>query len=401
QVPFGYVGLLLAAWVIYEHRKNIRCFDKKEWALVFVALAAVVAAAAFFVTKNWSHFVTMFNTVYPGDRADAGGMSLYKLFNYIPALGYAFIKDYPASEAGAIISFFPIPTVMILYKWYRDRRLSFLEAGLLVIAAFLTLYCTTGLPMPVAYVTLISRSTDWRAVDVIGYINVLFFLLFLRDYAAEGFAEVASSRHRGKADNRTWQIYKAAMVLIITFDIITGMFIRPIEYGYEAIFSKPVFEKIHDIALEEGDNHVLAYNSIILPSFTTACGADTVNFVNTEPNLRLYGMLDPKGKYEKIYNRYAHVRMVFSKKKRTRFELDQQDSITVRLAYRDVIMTGANYVVSKKKLKVDNRWLTLTETYNEDGIYIYKILYTDASIRRFFRRTGAGLMQLKQEGYLD
>ena len=400
QVPFGYVGLLMAAWVLYEHRHHIKYFDKKEWALVFVALAAVVAAVVFFVTKNWGYFVTMFNTVYPGDRADAGGMSIQKLFHYIPALGYAFIKDYPASEAGAIISFFPIPTIMILYKWYRDRRLRFLEAGLLIIAAFLTLYCTTGLPMPIAYVTLISRSTAWRAVDVIGYINVLFFVLFLRDYASEDFAEVASSRHRGREDARTWRIYKTVMVLIITIDIITGMFIRPIEYGYEAITSKPVFEKIHDIALEETDNHVLAYNSIILPSYTTACGADTVNFVNTKPNLILYGMLDPKGKYEDVYNRYAHVRMVFSKRKHTRFELDQQDAITVRLAYRDVIMTGANYVVSKKELKVDNRWLKLNDTYNEDGIYIYKVQYTDASIRRFFRRTGAGLMKLKEEGYV-
>ena len=401
QVPFGYVGIVLVLWVILEHKKNIRNFEKKEWALVSGAVAALIAAIVLFVYKNWDYFVTMYSTVYPGDRADAGGMSLYKLFNYIPALGYAFRQGYSASEAGTVISFFPIPTILILYRWYQKKRLSFLETALLVVMGFLTIYCTTGLPMPIAYITMISRSTAWRAVDVIGYINVLFFVLYLREYAAAGFSEVSTSRHRSRHDAKTWQIYKAIMVFIITIDIITGMFVRPIEYGYEAISSKPLFDEIQKIAALETDDHVLAYDSIILPSYTTACGADTVNFVNTKPNLILYGMLDPKGKYSDIYNRYAHVRMVFTKKKHTRFELDQQDAITVRLAYRDVIMTGANYIVSPKKLTADNRWLSLVETYHEDGIYIYRINYTDASVRRFFKRTGAGLMRLAEDGYLN
>ena len=284
---------------------------------------------------------------------------------------------------------------------------------LMIVMAYLTIYCTTGLPLPLAWVTLLSRSTPWRAVDVIGYIQVLFFVLALKDYAADqrltenGMDEYElhwdGTLYKKGSDKNDWvyRCYKLMMVAIITADIITGMFVRPIEYGYEAVASKPVTKQLREIALLPEENRVLAYNSIALSSFTTACGVDTVNFVNTRPNLALYGKLDPQGTYRDIYNRYAHVRMIFTKKEHTSFELDQQDAITVKLAYRDVCLTGAGYVVSLKKLSADNEWFSLSETYSEDGCYIYRIDYTDASLQRFFEINMQGLLQLHEEGYID
>ncbi len=400
QVSFGYVAVVLVLWVLYEHRTQIKYFEKKEWGLFIAAIAVVAAAAGYFVSKNWDYFVTMFNTVYPGDRADAGGMSIPKLFNYIPGLIFAFRGEFQASEAGTIISLFPLPTILILYKWHRQKHLTFLETGLLIVTAILSIYCTTGLPMPIAFITLLSRSTAWRAVDVIGYINVLFFVLALKDYAGESIPEVASSRHRQKQLSGKWKIYKTAMVLIITADIITGMFVRPIEYGFEAISSKPLFDEIQKLK-EDPECRILAYDSIILPSYTTACGADTVNFVNIRPNLPLYKKLDKQGKYEDIYNRYAHVKMVFTKKKHTRFELDQKDAITVRLTAKDIALTGATYVVSSKKLSMDNRWLSLDEIYHEGGIYIYGIKYTERSYKRYIENNSNGLMFLREQGYIE
>ncbi len=390
QVPFGYVGIVLGLWVIYEHRRQIRDFGKTEWFILGGAAAAFIAAAVWFVVKNLDYFATMMATVYPGERADAGGMSLQKLFNYIPALGYAFVRNFPASEAGTIISLFPLPIVMILYKWRREGGLGLLEKALLAVTAFLTIYCTTGFPMPIAWITLMSRSTAWRAVDAIGYLCVLFFVLALKPYARSGIKK-----------GRAWSLYKTAMVAIITIDIITGMFVRPIEYGYDAITTKPLFNSIREIAELPEDNRILAYDSLVLPSYTTACGADTVNFVNIKPNMIMYGNLDPKGKYEDIYNRYAHVRMVFTKKKHTSFHLDQKDAITIRLSHKDIVMTGANFVVSEKKLFIDDRWLKLEEMEENKGIHIYRIVYTDASIERYIRRAGRGLMRLKEQGLLD
>ena len=413
QVPFGYVFLALLIWVIVKNKNHFAEFGFNEWTLIGVGLTAGVIAVILYVHDNWDYFTAMMGTVYPGERYDAGGFTLYKLFNYIPALSYAFIRDFPASESGTIISLFPIPTILIIYRWVKKRSASLLSVMLMIVMAYLTIYCTTGLPLPLAWVTLLSRSTPWRAVDVIGYIQVLFFVLALKAYAADqrltenGMDEYElhwdGTLYKKGSDKNDWvyRCYKLMMVAIITADIITGMFVRPIEYGYEAVASKPVTKQLREIALLPEENRVLAYNSIALSSFTTACGVDTVNFVNTRPNLALYGKLDPQGTYRDIYNRYAHVRMIFTKKEHTSFELDQQDAITVKLAYRDVCLTGAGYVVSLKKLSADNEWFSLSETYSEDGCYIYRIDYTDASLQRFFEINMQGLLQLHEEGYID
>ena len=69
-------------------------------------------------------------------------------------------------------------------------------------------------------------------------------------------------------------------------------------------------------------------------NFTPALGVKTINSVRFYPDMKLWHEIDPKGKNEKIYNRYAHTR-AFAVSEATRFHLDRPDNFTVYLNFTD------------------------------------------------------------------
>lgn len=412
QVPLGYTVIAILVWMIHDSWDVIRKMDKKEWTAIIVTLIATVAVVGLYLRGRQEYIETITKTEYPGSRIDYGGFTLKKLFNYIPAMKFAFADVGNASEAGACISFFPLPFLGCLWLWIRSKKKDWLVSGLLLVSLFLFAYTTVGLPPILAKVTLMTMATADRAVDILGYIQVILFVCIFSRFAdvprAEkkwgaalsvvfGVASVVLSNHylpnyMGRIymiiccvlvaavayaciSNVSMAVRQRALVLIILMSLVTGAYVRPLCKGLDAIYSKPVAKAIMEITKEEKDAKWLAYSEgVEVSSFAIACGAPTVNSVNTYPNMRLWKLLDPEGQYNEVYNRYAHIGLKFTQGK-TFMELIQQDCIRLNLSYDDIKKTEAKYILSVIPMEEQPDGVRFDEVYNEAGCYIYRIEY--------------------------
>lgn len=412
QVPIGYVILAMLVWMIHENWEKIRKSNRLEIIIIIASfLLCIGILASNLYTRN-EYISSITQTVYPGKRVDTGGFSINKLCNYCIALLFPFKDTGNPSEAGACISFFPIPTIIALWLWIKSKKKDWLTTGLLLASVLLIIYTTIGLPVIIAKCTLMTYSTAIRAVDILGYIQVLLFIQIFSTYensykfpkiVAGSIAIIVSvitiflgnnnlPNYMPKIymivigvtiaiimfimmSNYSKKIYQKMYITIIIVSLITGIYVRPIEKGTEAIYSKPLAKEIQTIVNTDSQSKWLSVGAgIVLPSFMVSCGARTINFVNTYPNMELWERLDPIGKYNEVYNRYAHIILEFTEEE-TSMELMQADCMHLKLSYKDIILTDAQYIASIGQLNVDNEYVTFSELYSEAGSYIYKIQY--------------------------
>lgn len=412
QVPVAYIVIAVLVFLIHDNWETIRSMSKREWLTIIAAAVFCIILVAAYLLSRQEYLTAIMQTEYPGSRVDYGGFSINKLFNYIPAVLFAFKNYGNPSEASTCIGFFPIPMILAVYVWIRSKKKDWLLSGLLLVGMYLLWYTTIGLPPMLAKITLMTFSTSQRAVDILGFLQIILLLrvitvmkeeqrfnvklgAVLSIVAAGILVAVANHyipNYMGKLvmvvmvcalavaffciiskTSSKWR--NASLVTIIIISLVTGIAIRPINKGSDAITSKPLAKKIVSIVKKENGAKWLAVGGgIVLPAFAVACGAPTINSVNTYPNMELWKRLDPDGKYNEVYNRYAHIDLHLCEED-TSMELAQQDMFTLKLSYKDIKKTDAKYIVSQVPLEVSNQWLDLTEIYNEYGAYIYEINY--------------------------
>lgn len=411
QVPLGYITLAILVWMVHEHWARIKKLSKCDWAIMGGTILFILGIIISYSFAKRDYTTAITQTLYPGSRIDAGGFAIDKLFNYIAAVLFPYKDIGNASESSACISFFPIPMLFGLYMWIKNKKKDWLLAAFLVVGVFLTIYTTIGLPMVIAKYTLMTFSTSARAVDMLGYLQVLIFVCVLSHYernqrlpqvvggiiggvvaiisviiAKHYFSDYMSQLYLVIAfcvltiifwtflSNISLKMEKIGLVIIICVSMITGVYVRPLAKGTDAIYSKPLAKKITAIAEKNHKEKWLACGGMVLPSFVLACGASTINSVNTYPNMELWEKLDPTGRYNEVYNRYAHVNLQFTNED-TSMQLLSPDAMILNLSYKDVKKTNAKYIVSLTELTTDNGYVKFNEIYNEYGSYIYEIKY--------------------------
>lgn len=416
QVPFGYMYLAIGIWLIHENWQKIKEMTKKDWLLLGISLIFCISLVLSYFYTTAEYTMAMTNTVYPGARRDYGGNALHKIFLYAQAPFYAFKDIGNPSEVGVFFSLFPIPTLMVLYCWLREKKKDWLTAGLLLAQIPMLLYVTVGLPEVIATITLFSNSTPHRTIDVIGLIQIYFIVILFSRYRNVRKMPLAVGVIGGMAtaaiaiwvSNSSYPDYlslleKAVMFLVIAglgcglmvdlkkeikklvlysliaISILTSFYIRPLMKGLDAIYSKPVASVIQNICnKDENAKWVTSGLGIVLPAYNVACGASTINSLNVYPNMELWEKLDPEGKYEEIYNRFAHVIVCFTDKE-TSFEEIRGDSIQMNLSYKDIKKTEVSYLLVGGELEadLDNGYVEFQEIYKENGISIFKLHYLD------------------------
>lgn len=412
QVPLGYMVLAILVSLIHDNWSVIKSMSKAEWVTIALALVFCCAIVVSYLLSRQEYTNAVMQTEYPGSRVEYGGFSIYKLFHYIPAVLFAY-KDYGnPSEAGTCIGFFPIPMLLGIYIWIKSKKKDWLVSGLLIVGIFLTIYTTVGIPPVLARCTMMHLSTAVRAVDILGYLQVVLLIRVLSIMQEEdrldirlgtaaavviavisvGLANYYVPGYMGKIFlflmvciltlifigmitrvSMKWR--KASIIAVLILAVITGVAVRPINKGSFAITSKPLAKEITKLVQEDKEAKWLAVGGgVVLPSFAVACGAPTLNSVNTYPNMELWKALDPDGTYNEVYNRYAHIVLQLVEED-TSMELIQADNFQLNLSYKDIEKTQAKYIVSQVELNVTNQWLTFQEIYNEAGSYIYQIQY--------------------------
>ncbi|WP_392887988.1 hypothetical protein [Eubacterium limosum] len=414
QVPVSYLFLGILIWIIWENKNRIKQLDKCDWFILICSIIFAISLVIAYLIANVDYVNGITTTVYPGNRVSTGGGGAYKkLFwwFYNPLFVMPGKNFANPSEAGAFMSFFPIPLLLSLWYLVKERQKDLFTIMLLIVTFFLGTYVVVGWPEILAKVTLMSYSPSARAVDVLMFTQVYLLISVLSRFKEskkipkllfggvigatlpiyivfniEQFPEVGIPMKSivflscffciittGIVFRFSKNTKNKIIILLTIFAFLTGAFVHPIQKGFDAIYSKPVAKQIEIITKENPEDKWMAIaNNLVYQQFLVACGAPTINSVNIMPNLELWKKLDPNGIYNDVYNRYAHVVIELTDKE-TWFELVQADYFIIHLSYKDIPLTGVSFIYSDKVLN-SNEYVEFENLYNENGSYLYKVL---------------------------
>jgi len=170
------------------------------------------------------------------------------------------------------------------------------------------------------------------------------------------------------------KLQNALLIGIICVTIISGLLVNPIVKGLDVIYSKPIAGEIATLVKNDPGAKWITLDNIVDSGYLVACGAPTINSVNNIPNYALWEILDPQGKFNNSYNRYAHMIIKLTADPTT-VTLDSADMITLSLSYKDMDKIKVKYVFSRNPL-ADNASVDFEEEYADSGYYIYSAVYS-------------------------
>lgn len=413
QVPVGYVYLVIGIWMIKENFVQIKSQSKVQWFIFFgsIGICILLVLNYFISTKEYIQIISQ--TVYPGKRVEYGSNEIGKLLCYAQSLFFPIKDMYNNSESGVFFCLFPLSTLLSLYYLIVAKKKDLLSILLLIVEIPMIIYTTIGLPPIIAKILLFTHSTSMRMIDILGFVQVILIVRLLSFYkdekhikpivgcvVANVFAceSVLICKYSFKDYlNKYWLILLFILIFFLSFYLMTnykdkgikkfgilisvvsicsGICVRPISIGLSSVYAKPAAQEVKKIVSTDPKSKWVTIGGIETPSFTVMCGAPTINYVNTYPNLKLWHTLDPEKKYEKIYNRYEHVKVLLTQEK-TSFELIQNDYITLNLSYKDIKKAKVKYVFTNGDFDIDfnNGYVKFDKVYDESGVNIYKIKY--------------------------
>ena len=121
------------------------------------------------------------------------------------------------------------------------------------------------------------------------------------------------------------------------------------------------------------DANWVSLDSFLIANYLGTQGLKVLNSTNLYPNINLWKKIDKEKKYNKVYNRYAHIDMELDNKN-TKFELISPDHFKLKITPEDLCKLKVNYATSIKSLdEYNNSNVTFTSKYHKDNIYIYKV----------------------------
>jgi hypothetical protein len=161
------------------------------------------------------------------------------------------------------------------------------------------------------------------------------------------------------------------LMVLAAFSILSVYKADPLYRGLSPLTKSPITQAIK--TYPDNGAWVVLDNRLFI-NFPVMAGRHSLNSVDFYPQLKLWSQLDPAGKYQYVYNRYAHVVFEDDPQLNAPFELKYTDEIYVKFQpCRPFLQTKAKYVLSPKKLT--SSCLTYKQSVNlpATSFYIYTI----------------------------
>ncbi len=426
QVPCVYIILALLTGCLWRDRDSIT-FTRREWYRIAVPLLTAGAILFRFFYLSLDDFDLLLNTVYPGRRVSTGGIwSVSALFTDISSffLPYKDITYANNCEVSTYLHFAPFFLLMMprINIYLKEKPNSNLVVGKTLFGILIVeiIFMLVGFPRFLAEITLfrfcnrMDSIYDWTAVIYtvwgisvllqypeilskkekvlypIGYGVFCSFLIDvnLRNYFAQyrfhGYlwfgnvlivlALMAFVIILLLAAFRRKRLMAATIVSLMLF---SGATVNPIEKGVGAIYNHPISRTISEIAQQEPESRWLCADcSFLLSNYTMANGVKVLSATNFYPDLDKWVILDPDGKYEDVYNRYANQTATIGEEESS-VELIQADLLSMKLnpeAIKEMeiqyLLSAVDYRELLSKYDVDCEYID-----GQDGYNIYRLSY--------------------------
>lgn len=409
QIPLGYMYLLIAIWIIVKNKENTTLKDYSYLLISFVIIALFIFR---YFMLGIDTIKIIMSTAYPGKRMETGGNS--GIYNFIYPISIFFpVNDYlNPCEASGTYSLFPIPIIISIIYLVKNRKLEdkdkekLLLTMLTVLCIILSLYTMVKFPKIIAKATLLSMSLAKRIYPIASIICTYILIMLIGKIKVEKkltkcilfIVSVIISiiiLHIGISARPEYMTTKkfitASIILIIAmYTFLTSyrrknmlifsvvmillgisniLLVNPVNIGTGVTHNKSAAKEIRKIVKQDNDGKWISLDSSELQNYVLMNGGRVINSTNIYPNLKLWKKIDKNGKYNKIYNRYAHIIISLTQNK-TDFELTHEDVFKLNLKCNDINKLKVNYVISNNKLSVCQA--NFNEIYHKDNIWIYK-----------------------------
>lgn len=420
QVSFGYLFLSLVIWIMI---KNIKYgsykFTAHDIAIICITILAIVLLLGRWYSLSKDTLVAEMSTDYPGERQEVGGgaRNIYSYFYDIFLPKYYFGNP---CEVSSMLSFFPIPMILGLIYVLRNKKDLHFWIPMLVVGGFLSIWCVYGFPAWLANLTKMSMTTAGRVSIPLGTVCIYMLIYLMGNFEKEDkllnkkltyvltaiftvFIAYKAKSTLSVIDPNYLDSFKMLVALeifgvaiygilnmnnekiknyciygLIIIALMSGLTVNPVISTTNIFYTKPVAIKMNEIKQIEPEA-IWAVNDggWYINDYPLASGIKVLNSTAVYPNIDLFKNLLGEEKAEEkrgIYNRYAHVILQVVNGE-TDVELIAADNIILYLNYKDLEKVNVKYILSTEDFEekeFDEKFYE--EIYNEDNMYIYKVM---------------------------
>lgn len=397
QIPMGYVlvGLIIAIICRYWGKIHFKRVQIVGLGILLVVFAALMGIA---LNESLNTIQSEMNTSYPGSRVSTGGgRSFFLLFSSLATFCLPF-KEFFAStmlvgnnvEVAAFIDLCPLGILFAVSNMVRRRKIDFLDCYFIMFIVFLSVFGTTGFPAWLSKLTFMSLVPSGRTTVAIGICNIILLVRCAKEWCENhsatykiivaglyavlsvGAARLAFHPYLGNLLTIICLLVGIILVCAVVLQgqtinklvvpgtifaiVFSGMSINPIQYSTRPLTDQPTINQIRTLQNEdpgvwitEGDN------SAFLANLLVANGIKTFNTVAVTPDIQGMKRIDPNGKWQSVYNRYAFIGMnIVDKPAKQLFTLVSPDAYTINLTPEQLRKLGVNYVLSSNDLDKKN-----------------------------------------------
>lgn len=389
QISLAFVLLALGVWVILENYKNCRmCW--KDWAIILIAVVVLVGILGYVFWQSWDTIELITNTVYPGSRFETGGDFFEGLFMYTSNIWMAMFNrsiGVNTCESAGFIDFFPVCYIIPLYVIFGEKKKDKLIYILMGISIFLGIYCVVGFPELLAKISFLSNVQSSRAVIAFGFCNIILLvrsLSMMEKSLNKGISATVAilvsicSNFITIQANPEYYDLKYFVFTVIIFGIlyygilrfgeikvrnswciiciivmlISGGLVNPVRSGVESVLNIEELQAVSEVVdNDSGALWIVEDMGLPMNNLGIMVGAPTINSTNVYPNLKLWETLDSTGKYEDVYNRYAHITIVVKEEGTVEFSIGETpDTFILEATLKDLRKLGVTYIISRNNL---------------------------------------------------
>lgn len=396
QIPMGYILLGLIIAMVIRHWGKIRFRPVQIVGLVVIGLV-FTALLGLSLLKSADTIRAMMSTAYPGSRmSKGGGRSPLLMFSSLATLCLPFKDFYESAmltgnnvnnvEVAAFIDLCPLGMLFAVMNMIKRKKANFLDCYLIAFLVFMSVFAIVGFPAWLSKLTFMSSVTSSRTTVAIGVCNIILLIRCAREWcanhsvkakavvavvytvcaaviaymvfspyldvtmtvscAAAGFVLAAAVV---SCDLKVGKIVATLATLVMAF---SGLAINPVQYSSTPITDQPVVQQVRilqehkpGVWVTEGGNCARLANLLV------ANGVKTFNALAVTPDLQGMKRLDPEGKWQHIYNRYAFISInIVDKPAKEPFKLTVSDAYTIDVTPEQLEQLGVAYVLSTNDL---------------------------------------------------
>ncbi|MEK6304439.1 MAG: hypothetical protein AABO41_27435 [Acidobacteriota bacterium] len=398
QVSVGYLFLLVFGGLVVRDKLYVsaKSILKNKWLPLTVALLLAGGLTFSFVVTCLPDLEAMSNTVYPGKRFSLGGdYSFAFLFEGM----YNLITIYKPldpfgnqTEASSFYYLFPAAFLTICLSRRLATRLGVLGWLLVSFLIGMLFFLLIGLPEAIAKLTLMSYVPSNRADLAIGLASIILCVYVLalgRDlkkdaqtrwsriapWLVSGVIAVLFTCH-GLVLMKVADGFPSLRIILIvalltaflSYCLVAGRtrlfcgalgailvattaVFNPLATNLDHIYHSELAEQIVRLNRESSDRPLwITYGGVQPGMLITTLGGRSLTGVHWPPQLALWRSLDPTdGAYEKIYNRFAQVQLIYrASPSLISFRSSQEDALDVYVApdHPALKRLGVRYVLA-------------------------------------------------------